>query len=265
MALVCSFFAINTTNAQTETYYGAEKGSFALSIGADPVINFVGNMFNGTQDNYLGNLGGTIAGKYFVSENFAITAELGINNFKSTEFFYTYDDEDKEDVTGKGTIGSRSFFLGLGAQYYFRPGKRLQPFIGANIYYGRSNSFISAVSDDDETLVQVGELVYDEWNDEYYGDGVLAIDGQHKISSPVNTFAVMANIGVEYFLKENISVSATLDLGVRTDTYRTVSEFDMADVEKATEKANNYNYKTRRDTYFATGLTGGKIAFNFYF
>ena len=245
-------------NAQSETYYGAEKGGFALSIGADPVLNFVGNMFNGTENNSLEDFGGTLAGKVYLSDKFALKAELGVNNFKATDFFYAYDEDeeayDYDEVVGKAVSGSKSFSLGLGAQYYLRPGKRLQPFIGASVYYGRTNTILSAVSDDEDIYV-----------DAYYdGTVISAEDGYHKVSAPVNTFAVMANIGVEYFLKENISISATLDLGVGTSTYKTVSKFDMADVEKEVEELNNFNYKTGKDTFFATGLNSA-IAFNFYF
>ena len=255
VALACSFFAISTTNAQTETYYGAEQGSFALSIGADPVINFVGNMFNGTQDNNLSNLGATIAGKYFASEKFALAAEFGINNFKNTEFTYNPEDEDREEVIGKYSEGSNSFSLGLGAQWYLRPGKRLQPFVGASVYYGRTNH-----------NYEINQTFEAEWEDTEWGD-VEQEESYSKESTPINTFAVMANVGVEYFFKPNISISATLDLGFGTQTYKTASKFDTEekDVDKDYIKERNYSYKTSRDTFFATGLTEGKIAFNFYF
>ena len=97
VALACSFFAVGAVNAQTETYYGGKNGSFALSIGADPVIDFVGNMFNSSTDNYLNGLGGTLAGKYYVSDKFAVAAELGIDNMKSTSFTYNPEDEDYEE------------------------------------------------------------------------------------------------------------------------------------------------------------------------
>lgn len=240
-------------NAQSETYYGAEKGDFALSIGADPLINFVGNMFNGTEDNSLGKWGGTLAGKVYLSDQFALKAELGINNYKNTRFTYNPEDEDKKEVIRKDIEGSNSFSLGLGAQYNLRPGKRLQPFIGASIYYGRTNS--------DFTAYKQFEAEWEDDYDEYEQD-----KESWKKSSPVNTFALMANIGVEYFLKENISISATLDLGVATKTYKTAQKFDTEDKDwnKKDIEKQNYSYKTSRDTYFATGLNSA-IAFNFYF
>ena len=45
--------------------------------------------------------------------------------------------EDYKEIILKSSEGDRHFPLDLGTQYYFRPGKRVQPFIGANIYFGR--------------------------------------------------------------------------------------------------------------------------------
>lgn len=259
MALACSFFAVNAVSAQNEeVYYGSEKGGFALTIGADPVINFVGNMFNGTTDNSLSDFGGSIAGKYFLSDKFALKAELGINNFKTKDFTYNPEDEDYKEIIEEETEGSKEFTLGLGVQYNLRPGKRLQPFIGANIYYGRTN--------EDFNFNEFFEGKYGgDYNIEDYNiyDGY----GYLKRSNPVNKFALMANIGVEYFLRQNISISATLDLGIATETYKTKSKFDTDDPDYDNEyiEERNYSYKTRKSTYFATGLMDSKIAFNFYF
>lgn len=48
LTLALGVFVSSTVCARkvSETYYGATKGGFAISFGADPVINFVGNMFN---------------------------------------------------------------------------------------------------------------------------------------------------------------------------------------------------------------------------
>ena len=58
-------------------YYGPQKGDFALSFNAVPIVNFIGNMFNGNTDNSLTGFTGSFAGKYFVGDQFAITAGIG--------------------------------------------------------------------------------------------------------------------------------------------------------------------------------------------
>lgn len=254
LALTCSLFAVGTANAQTETYYGGQKGSFAITIGADPIIDFVGNMFNGTTDNSLSGIGASLAGKYFLSDKFAVTAGIGFNNNKFKSFKYENpEDEDYEEVTSKDTRGNREFSIDLGGQYYFRSGKRLQPFAGASIFYGRKNSFTS--SKDLEA----------EWEED--GAEIKQYDASYKKSSPTNSFGFMANLGIEYFFVKNISISAALDLGVVTSTNKEVSKYktDDRDVPNDFIEQQNYSKKNNKTTHFGTGLMNGNIAFNFYF
>ena len=251
LALACSLFAVGTTNAQNENYYGGQKGSWAITVGADPVINFVGNMFNGTEDNNLYNLGGTLAGKYFVGDKFAVTAGVTFDNLKNKNFTYNPNDEDYKEVINTYSEGNRYFALNVGAQYYFRPGKRLQPFVSANISYGRTN-YDYTVNKDFE---------YKEEGD------IVQYDETMKVSSPVNIFGCAANIGVEYFLGKNVSISGALGLSVRTSTYKNIQKFDTDEPEATKEEINalNYNIKNSKRTSFGTGLMNGNIAFNFYF
>lgn len=249
LALACSFFAVGTTNAQTETYYGGQKGSWAITVGADPVINFVGNMFNGTQDNSLGNLGATLAGKYFLSDKLAVTAGVTFDNWRDKQFTINPEDKDHKEVINTNTTGNRYFAINAGAQYYFRPGKRLQPFVSANISYGRTNNY--TINKDYEYTVE-GEI--------------QQYDTTTKTSSPANIFGCAANIGVEYFLGKNFSISGELGIGLETSTYKSVSKFDTETPEYPKEQidAQNYKEKNERITSFGT-LMNGNIAFNFYF
>ena len=248
MALACSLLAAGA-NAQTETYYGSEKGGFAIAIDADPAINFVGNMFNGTQENYFEGFGTTLAGKYFVSNQFAVTAELGISGSKLTEF--SYDDPEADDeITSKSGLGDATFSIGVGFQYLLRPGKRLQPFIGANVYYGRANQY---------TFAKAPEYKFE--------DGEKQRETTYETGTPLNALGLQTNIGIEYFLGKNVSISAALDFGVYSATTKDVSKFetDDKDLEDMYDEELNYNKRTGKITYYATNMMGGSLAFNFYF
>ena len=84
-----------------EKYYGARQGGFAISFGADPVVNFIGNMFNGTTDQSFEGFkglgsdlfkGATISGKYMLKDDVAITLGLGFNNESTKNHIYDYKD-----------------------------------------------------------------------------------------------------------------------------------------------------------------------------
>ena len=258
-ALICCTIAAGTANAQTETYYGSKKGGFAITVDANPVITFVGNMFNGNIENSLSGIGSSLAGKYFIDDQIAITTGFGINNFKTTGFTYNPEDEDYKEVISKDIEGDKNFSLNVGAQYYFCLGKRLQPFIGANIYYGRENS--------NYTITKDFDAKYEE--EDYWGNTneVKQYDTYYKTSSPVNMFGILANIGIEYFFVKNISISAAIDLGVQICNQKRISKFETDDRDYTNEYIdnNNYNKKINRETRFGTGLMNGNISFNFYF
>lgn len=259
LVLICSTIAASTANAQTENYFGPKKGDFAITVGAEPVINFVGNMFNGNTDNSLSGIGGSLAGKYFFGDRFAITAGIGINNFKTTDFTFNPEDEDFKEVISKDIEGDNNFSLNVGAQYYFRPGKRIQPFVGADIYFGRENSNYSIDKDFD--------AYYNTEN--YWGntESIRQYDTFYKRSSPTNMFGILANVGIEIFIVKSVSISAACDFGVQSYTQKSISKFKTDDNSYTYEdvEERNYNKKTGKRTYFGTGLMNGNIAFNFYF
>lgn len=67
MAVVFCLCAAANAQTETEKYFGAEQGSFAVSIDAMPFVNYAGNFFGKTNDNKL-NLDGIaseVAAKYF--------------------------------------------------------------------------------------------------------------------------------------------------------------------------------------------------------
>ena len=77
MTLVVAAMAM-TVSAQ-DKWYGSKEGGFALTFNANPVLNYVGNMFNGNTNNSLDDFEGvdgkglfngtTITGKYFLQDN----------------------------------------------------------------------------------------------------------------------------------------------------------------------------------------------------
>ena len=251
-ALVCNLLATNVTNAQvnTDTYYGSKEGGFAITIGARPIIDYVGNLFNDCQDNSLSELGGSIAGKYFLNDNLALTAELNIDNSQKTKFYYGNYNE-PEDITSKKGDVNNDFTLGIGGQYLLRPGKRLQPFVGASILYGRTNKY-----DFNK------ELEYKFNNNNNKQEKSLKKNGARS-----NMFGLMANIGVEYFFMKNISISTELGLGVHCTTYKNFVKFKTNDDDITKEEIEkmNYNKKTDREVALCKSLNNGNIALNFYF
>ena len=202
MTLVGFIMSINTMNAQTENkYYGAEKGDFAVSIGADPIFNYIGNMFNGSSENTLSGLGSTFAGKYYFSNRFAV--EAGMQCDAPTRNSFTYEDAtDPEKVTEKDYYSNSDWKVFIGGKYHICPGKRMQPFVGASFLYLYHNTKSNYKADNANT-----ETI-------------------SKTSTPINYLCLDINAGIEYFLTQNISINAKFTLQANRVIQKEHSEFD---------------------------------------
>lgn len=257
-SLALAFCLCGAANAQTETYFGAEKGSFAVSIDAMPFVNYAGNFFGKTNDNKLNldEISSEIAAKYFLTDKFALAAKLSIDNKKDVTLgyfdamYHVY-----SEPTSKTTTKNNKYEVALGAQYYFRPGKRVQPYVGANVFVGNKNTI--GVT---ETFAYNFKDKDTEYKQEFASTS--------KTSNPAFYFGVAAELGVEFFVAKNISLSTTLDLGVKATSNKTIAEFESTDKETYTAEVlapMNYSKKTGKNTEFATGLMGGNLSLNFYF
>lgn len=226
---------VNTTSEVK--YYGAEKGDFSLSFSALPVIDFIGNMFNGTTSQSFTGFGSitpsvfngtSLSTKYFFSNRMNVTVGAGFNCFNNESYTYADDYEIMETVK---TVGTNEVMFLIGSQYLLCPGKRLQPVVGANLVYAYSNKNYEKIDDKEE----------------------INADINHK--SPQSTYGLIANLGVEFFFCKSVSMSTSLDLAVmRTTSKCNINDWDRAD-----------SYITSRQTKFITGKLGGNLAINFYF
>ena len=149
MTLV-AVLATVSMNAQNEKWFGSREGGFALTFNANPVLNYVGNMFNGNTNNTIApfqgidsdNLfgGTTITGKYFLQDNLAVVAGFGFNNNYNVVNNYA-DATDLEKVTSYTRNSTTAFQALAGLEYRLQPGKRLQPIFGANLVYVHTNNW----------------------------------------------------------------------------------------------------------------------------
>lgn len=244
LALLLAFsecvFASETKSKDEKSqsiYYGGRKGDMSLSFSALPIVNFVGNMFNGTTSQSLDALSGitpnafsgsALSVKYFVSSKTSMTFGAGFNCLKNKSISYTENNVTQDVIAISGT--NEIMFL-FGINHHMRPGKRLQPVLGANLLYAYANKNYQKKDDKSETNSDTNKR------------------------NPTNTFGIIGNLGVEAFLCQSVSLSAFMDLGLTTSKTRTkVDNWDEA-----------YSRVNSSQTKFLTGQMGGNLAINFYF
>lgn len=225
------------TEKSEDVFYGPSKGDFAFSFGLMPTVNFIGNMFNGTDSQKYQSISGlagtffsgtTISAKYFLTDRFPINAILGMNWYTDNSFSYS----EPNELDNIKSTGSHELMMMIGTQYLIRPGKRLQPVLGANFYYSHSDkSFNKLVSEDNG------------YQNDY----------NHK--SPANAIGLVLNFGVEYYFCKNISLSACVDMGLYHKwTKKVVNDWD-----------DKYSQTSSTRNSAVIGGLGGDLAINFYF
>jgi hypothetical protein len=72
-------FAQEAATTETDGMY-PKKGDLAIGLDATPILNYVGNMLNGTTGNTLNLADQTIYGRYYITDNSAIRFSLDVNN-----------------------------------------------------------------------------------------------------------------------------------------------------------------------------------------
>lgn len=247
-ALLCGLFAAGTVNAQTETYYGAQKGDFSISVNASPLLDYVGNMFNSSTENYLTGFASGLAGRYFVSDQWAVAAAFSMDRIKDTQFLYL-NTAKPNDITDRDITISDYYNLRLGADYILRPGKRLQPFVGlyaVAMYFGDVE-------------------VYEQ---EAFDNGTNKQGASTtRVSTPSFSYGAEALLGIEYFLGKQFSVSALMGLTAYVNNTKTVAKYKTDDpaITQDFIDENNFSKKISKTSQISTNMVMGNVSFNFYF
>lgn len=250
-----------TANAQTqEKWYGSKEGGFAITFNANPVLNYVGNMFNGYQngnsvsefngvDNFVGGI--SLTGKYFLKDNLALDLGLSVNdNYNVTNTFDNSANADVEKVLSYGRRATTAFAAKVGAEYRLFPGKRLQPIFGAAVFYQHTNawSFTKITDGADD-----GKTTYNNTNDN------KAINGVN--GGATNAVGILVNVGVEYFIFPQISLGANIDLGIARRWTKETQEDEL----NPDDKSVNYARVKSKNLNFSTQKAGANVTLNFYF
>lgn len=274
LMILAAVMVFTSANAQDEKWYGSKEGGFAITMNANPVLNYVGNMFNGTQNNKLEEFNGvdgffngtTITGKYFLKDNLALDLGFGLNNNYNVTNNYQ-DANDVEKVTDYRRIATTAFQAKVGAEYRLFPGKRLQPLFGAAIFYQHTNSWSFDKSTDGDTN---GKSKYDNTNNQVPTQIINTADNQDPQASTApavlsggatNAVGVMLNVGVEYFIIPQISFGANIDFGIARRWTKAAKDDEF----NPDSKADNFSRISKKDLTFGTAKFGANVSLNFYF
>lgn len=294
IALVLPLLAQEPTaqepTAQPEVVYTPQQGEWAVGFTLNPILNFVGNMFNGTAGQVFDSksLGGqplfanadpaypliSIMGKYMVRDNVAIRANIGLLLNINNQNFYIRDDKavlldplSMEKVIDKAhgeTYGGSVFF---GAEY--RVGKkRIQGVFGGGLNYAFSvyqakYSYGNAISEANQTpTMGAGMPAFTQPISFMPNARTIS-----QLSSGTHTIGLVGNIGVECFVAPKISLGLEANLAIlyriELPSYKQLEGYNL--VTKEVQTFTDIAGQSASGFVFGTQNVGANIFMNFYF
>lgn len=273
-----------TSGSVPKKNYLPEEGDFALGIDATPVFKYIGNMFNGNLDNGYNTFGGSpsiptlnsptvsILGKYMLTDEFAVRANVGFLIGSVTNRGYAPDDkaqanslsEDKvvDELRTRSSGGS----LALGAEYR-KGARRVQGIFGASALFAFQN--VDKKYTWGNAITEINQIPSANADMPGYTDHGY---GKYRPLKDYNNNAafyagIAAHIGVEYFISPKIAlggeVSLTLYKKFGAKQYIISEGFNttLNKVEERTDLVSPGN----SEFHFGTENLGGSIYMMFYF
>lgn len=281
-------FSLSAKDDNQQKQYTPEAGDFGITISANPLVNFLGNLFNGTVDNTFGNVGGepynpglntlqpavSFAGKYFISDNFALRMNVGWVYTHDKNNYYTTDDAAvlEDPMSNAKVIDSRIYnnsgaSLMFGAEY--RVGKgRVQGVFGGGLLYAFSRymekySYGNAITEDNRRP----NTALDNSTAPAIPDSEYQRYLRMFTNAPTHYFGLVGFAGIEWFVAPKISLGAEVNLSAAFNwtkgLYYTSEGYNTqtGNVEESTEllTPNSSGFD------FGTQNIGANLSINFYF
>lgn len=286
--LAMCFAPIAIANAQEEPkkQYLPEQGDIAIGIDVAPLFKYVGNLFNNSTDNVIESLGGepftedisgfniddiapdvSIMGKYMLTDNWGLRANIGLMIRSNTARRYVVDDaaliinplsEDK--LVDKRNIQRHGMSAMLGAEYH-KGGRRVQGIFGGGLLVGFNKSvtnytYANALT----TINQYPSSAWDTTDD----NGYRTL--KNKTASNV-FFGIYGSVGVEWFVAPKVAIGAEVDLTLYY--VRGGQEYAYSEgYNRLSDKVDTrYDIESPGDSAFRFGTEnlGGSLYMSFYF
>jgi hypothetical protein len=279
--LMLVFCSVGTSYAQVEQISNKngvdimpEAGQFAIGFDALPFFRFAGNMFNGNTNNnnananWANNWGGTVFGKYFLTESMAVRGRFMMNQSTTQDVNrVTLDGQaiPQSNIQVEDQRINHNFDIMFGGGIEFRRSKgRIVGVYGGELFVGTaaSNSKYTYGNTLTETNQTPGTSNFFDANLTSGGYRVLSRTNPNNFRIGAQAFA-----GIEYFFAPQISVGAEFYLGInylgrnRTDVI--TEEWDGLANERL--EITRVGAGTLTQFGVATGNWGGNINLMFHF
>ena len=273
-------------SAQEMKQYVPESGDWSVGMNLKPLINYMGGLFNQSAGVSINQIGGeavtagvdgyvmnptvSIMGKYMITDNFAVRANLGVNVNNVTDRAYVRDDKAffLNPLSQNKLVDSRltkNMGMSLMAGVEYRVGeKRIQGVFGGGLLFAFQNESKSYTYGN--AMTEINQRPSSEF-------GLFATDGGYyrtlkNWNSTADIYAGLAlTAGVEYFVAPKVALGAEVSLcGYYKFGNQSYSQYEWYnDATEAVEIWTELNSPGNRGFHLATQNLGGSLYLSFYF
>lgn len=199
-----------------------KAGDIAIGVEADPFINFIGNMFNGTSGNTLNLDNNTLYFRYYLSRSSAIRLSLNIAARSDNDKFYVQDDAavfadplSNAQVEDRYISSDRNYNVRLGYQKFYNY-NRFRAYYGGDLGYQYSR--FKEEYQYGNSMTSLNPSPTTQW-------GNLATRDLKVSNAAIHGIGLNAFVGAEYYFLPKISIGGELGLsyyyGFRGQSYKT--------------------------------------------
>lgn len=269
--------------------YLPEEGDWALGIDVVPILKYIGNAFNGTDgSNGLDHVGGTpftsghfgnqglmptvsIMGKYMLTDEWAVRANVGLMISSANDKAYSPDDKalltnpfSEAKVIDGARYDRNGMSMLLGAEYR-KGARRIQGVFGAGLLFAFQNSKETYSWGNALTEINQSPTSHSFANMPTLPTGYRALK-QNGAGSDFY-LGLTGSAGIEWFVAPKIALGAEVNLSLYyifgTQTY-VESEGYNATLGKVETRTDLYAPGSN-GIYFGTKSLGGSLYMTFYF
>ena len=281
MLLAAGMAVLSLSAQETEKkQYLPEAGDWAIGFDAKPILNYVGNIFNGTSDNEFETLGGepalnnygptvSLMGKYMLTDEFALKANLGVLLKNDKQAYYIQDDAatildplSNAKVADYKATRNTGVSLMAGAEYRLGK-KRIQGVFGAGVLFGVQKRVVNYSYGNLMTTINQNPTVAGQFN--VWSNGYRTV--KEFNAAPDFYAGLTGSAGVEFFVAPKISLGAEVSLvaayKVNQQTF-SYSEGYNPSTEVIERKTDLVSPMTGT-FYLGTQNLGGSVYMSFFF
>lgn len=285
----CLFPAMLWAEEKQQKQYLPEEGDWALGIDVVPILKYIGNAFNGTDgSNGLDHVGGTpftsghfgnqglmptvsIMGKYMLTDEWAVRANVGLMISSANDKAYSPDDKalltnpfSEAKVVDGARYDRNGMSMLLGAEYR-KGARRIQGVFGAGLLFAFQNSKETYSWGNALTEINQSPTSHAFANMPTPPTGYRALK-QNGAGSDFY-LGLTGSAGIEWFVAPKIALGAEVNLSLYyifgTQTY-VESEGYNATLGKVETRTDLYAPGSN-GIYFGTESLGGSLYMTFYF